>query len=128
MSRSIPARTRHGFRTDVLNLVRDIGVPVVRYPGGNFVSAYNWEDGIGAKERRPRRLDLAWRTVETNQFGTDEFIDWCRAADTEPMLAVNLGTRGLGRGAQSGGVLQSSGGERTGATCAGRTGTSSRTT
>lgn len=90
-----PSADENGFRTDVLNLVRDIGVPVVRYPGGNFVSAYNWEDGIGAKERRPRRLDLAWRTVETNQFGTDEFIDWCRAADTKPMLAVNLGTRGM---------------------------------
>ncbi len=90
-----PSADKNGFRTDVLDLVRDIGVPVVRYPGGNFVSGYNWEDGIGPKDRRPRRLELAWRSVETNQFGTDEFVDWCRAAGTEPMLAINLGTRGL---------------------------------
>lgn len=90
-----PSANRAGFRTDVLDLVRDIGVPVVRYPGGNFVSGYNWEDGIGPKDQRPRRLELAWRSVETNQFGTDEFVDWCHAAGTEPMMAINLGTRGL---------------------------------
>ena len=66
----------------------------MRYPGGNFVSGYNWEDGVGPVEQRPRRLDLAWMSTETNQFGTNEFIDWCRAAGIEPMLAVNLGTRG----------------------------------
>ncbi|HEX2987100.1 MAG TPA: alpha-N-arabinofuranosidase [Chloroflexota bacterium] len=90
-----PAADEDGFRQDVLDLVRELGVPVVRYPGGNFVSGYDWEDGIGPKERRPRRLDLAWRCLETNQFGTDEFIAWCRKAGTEPMLAVNLGTRGV---------------------------------
>ena len=90
-----PSADKNGFRTDVLDLVRDIGVPVVRYPGGNFVSGYNWEDGIGPKEQRPRRLELGLAHVETNQFGTDEFVDWCRAAGTEPMMAVNLGTRGL---------------------------------
>ena len=84
-----------GYRHDVLDLVRDLGVPMVRYPGGNFVSAYQWEDGIGPKADRPRRLELAWRTVETNQFGTDEFMAWCRQAHTEPMMAVNLGSRGL---------------------------------
>ncbi|MGD9713514.1 MAG: alpha-N-arabinofuranosidase [Thermomicrobiales bacterium] len=90
-----PAADARGFRGDVLALVRELGVPIVRYPGGNFVSGYNWEDGIGPLERRPTRLDLAWKSTETNQFGTDEFIDWCRAAQTEPMLAVNLGTRGI---------------------------------
>ena len=67
---------------------------IMRYPGGNFVSGYNWEDGVGPVAERPRRLDLAWMSTEPNTFGTNEFIDWCRAADIEPMLAVNLGTRG----------------------------------
>ena len=89
-----PAADTDGFRQDVLALVKELGVPVVRYPGGNFVSGYNWEDGIGPKEKRPRRLDLAWRTLETNQFGLDEFIRWCKKADSSPMMAVNLGTRG----------------------------------
>ncbi len=84
-----------GFRGDVLDLVRDLNVPLVRYPGGNFVSNYDWEDGIGPREKRPARLDLAWRTTETNEIGTDEFIRWCRKAKTEPMLAVNLGTKGF---------------------------------
>lgn len=84
-----------GFRTDVLELVRQLQVPLVRYPGGNFVSGYNWEDGVGPREGRPRRLDLAWKTTETNQFGTDEFVEWCRRANTEPMLAVNLGSAGI---------------------------------
>ncbi|OUM94645.1 MAG: alpha-N-arabinofuranosidase [Thermobacillus sp. ZCTH02-B1] len=90
-----PEADARGFRQDVLRLVRELGVPIVRYPGGNFVSGYNWEDGVGPKEQRPRRLDLAWRTVETNEFGTNEFIEWVRAAGAEPMMAVNLGTRGI---------------------------------
>lgn len=90
-----PAADNKGFRTDVIGLIRELDVPVVRYPGGNFVSGYNWEDGIGPKEQRPRRLELAWRALETNEFGTDEFIAWCRKANAEPMLAVNLGTRGM---------------------------------
>lgn len=84
-----------GFRGDVLELVRDLRAPLVRYPGGNYVSNYNWEDGIGPKDKRPARLDLAWKTTETNEVGTDEFIRWCRKAGTEPMLAVNLGTKGF---------------------------------
>jgi len=84
----------HGFRRDVLALVRELAPTIVRYPGGNFVSGYNWEDGVGPASERPRRLDLAWMSTETNRFGTNEFGDWCRAADVEPMLAVNLGTRG----------------------------------
>ena len=89
-----PRADAQGFRQDVLALVRQIGVPVVRYPGGNFVSGFRWEDSIGPKERRPRRLDLAWSTTESNEFGLHEFIDWCKKAGAEPMYAVNLGTRG----------------------------------
>jgi len=84
-----------GFRTDVLDLVRDLGVSVVRYPGGNFVSGYRWEDGIGPRDERPARLDPAWKTVETNAFGVDEFMSWVAESGTEPMMAVNLGSRGL---------------------------------
>ncbi|MBQ9703382.1 MAG: alpha-N-arabinofuranosidase [Clostridia bacterium] len=83
-----------GFRKDVLELVKELKVPVVRYPGGNFVSGYNWEDGIGDKSKRPRKLDLAWLTLETNQVGIDEFQEWAKRADTDVMMAVNLGTRG----------------------------------
>jgi alpha-L-arabinofuranosidase len=83
-----------GFRKDVLELVKELGVTIVRYPGGNFVSGYNWEDGVGPPEQRPARLDLAWFSTETNQFGTNEFVKWCEAASLEPMFAVNLGTRG----------------------------------
>jgi len=90
-----PRADANGFRSDVLDLVRELGVTVVRYPGGNFVSGYRWEDGIGPKSARPRRADLAWHSLETNQFGIDEFARWCTAAGVEPMLAVNLGTRGV---------------------------------
>ena len=85
----------NGMRKDVIDLVKELNVPVVRYPGGNFVSAYNWEDGIGPRESRPTRLDLAWHTSESNQVGIHEFADWCVSANTEMMLAVNLGSRGL---------------------------------
>jgi alpha-N-arabinofuranosidase len=90
-----PSADEHGFRGDVLELVRELGPTIVRYPGGNFVSGYRWEDGVGPLEDRPRRLDLAWRSLESNQVGVDEFVTWCRAAGTEPMMAVNLGTRGV---------------------------------
>lgn len=89
-----PSADAGGFRQDVKKLVSDLDVPLVRYPGGNFVSGYDWEDGVGPLDRRPRRLDLAWNTVETNQFGLNEFMDWCRLVGTQPMMAVNLGTRG----------------------------------
>ena len=81
-----------GFRRDVLKLVKELGASIVRYPGGNFVSGYNWTDGIGPQKDRPRRLDYAWLSVETNQIGIDEFVDWCKKADTQVMAAVNLGT------------------------------------
>ncbi len=83
-----------GFRGDVLELVKKLGVPMVRYPGGNFVSGYNWEDGTGPRDKRPKKLELAWGTVETNQVGIDEFQEWAKRADTDIMMAVNLGTRG----------------------------------
>jgi alpha-N-arabinofuranosidase len=89
-----PLADGDGLRTDTIALVRELGVPIVRYPGGNFVSGYNWEDGVGDRASRPVRLDLAWAAVESNQFGTNEFVDWTRMAGAEPMLAVNLGTRG----------------------------------
>lgn len=83
-----------GFRTDVLEMVKELHVPIVRYPGGNFVSGYNWEDSVGPVSERKRRLDLAWRTIETNEFGFNEFVDWAKQANSEVMMAVNLGTRG----------------------------------
>lgn len=84
-----------GMRGDVVELVKDLQVPIVRYPGGNFVSAYNWEDGIGPRSSRPTRLDLAWHTSESNAVGIHEFADWCATVGTEMMLAINLGSRGL---------------------------------
>ncbi len=90
-----PLADAAGMRTDVLDLVRALDTPICRYPGGNFVSAYNWEDGIGPRDQRPKRLDLAWRTTEPNLVGIHEFADWAQKAGTEMMLAVNLGSRGL---------------------------------
>jgi len=82
----------NGFRTDVMKEVRDLGVPIVRYPGGNFVSGYHWLDGVGPKDKRPTVLDRAWNTLEPNQFGTNEFITWARAVGTEPLFGLNFGT------------------------------------
>ncbi|KAJ3560185.1 hypothetical protein NP233_g11003 [Leucocoprinus birnbaumii] len=81
-----------GYRLDVLDALKELRVPLVRYPGGNFVSTYRWQDGIGPKELRPRRPELAWLTEESNQFGTDEFIEWCRTVGTEPFICLNMGT------------------------------------
>jgi alpha-N-arabinofuranosidase len=89
-----PEADERGFRKDVMALVREMAPTIMRYPGGNFVSGYNWEDGVGPVDKRPSRLDLAWMSTEPNTFGTNEFIDWCAATGIEPMLAVNLGTRG----------------------------------
>jgi len=83
-----------GFRQDVMELIKAINVPIVRYPGGNFVSGYNWEDGTGPKEKRPKKMELAWSSVETNEVGIDEFQEWAKRAGAEVMMAVNLGTRG----------------------------------
>lgn len=85
----------NGFREDVLELINELDVPVVRYPGGNFVSAYNWEDSVGPVKDRPVCLDLAWKSKEPNEFGLNEFIDWSKKAKTDVMMAINLGTRGI---------------------------------
>lgn len=84
-----------GFRQDVIEKVKEMGVSVVRYPGGNFVSNYNWQDGVGPKEKRPRKRDLAWLSIETNEVGTDEFMKWIDTTGIEPVWAVNLGTKGI---------------------------------
>ena len=81
-----------GFRKDVMEEVRRMGVPIIRYPGGNSVSGYNWLDGVGPKETRPRVLDKAWNSINTNQFGTNEFMAWCKAVHAEPLMGLNLGT------------------------------------
>lgn len=90
-----PTADEHGFRRDVLDLVRELGVPFIRYPGGNFVSGYTWEDGVGPVADRPRRLDAAWKTTETNEIGTNEFAAWAGLAGAEVNMTVNLGTRGI---------------------------------
>src|SRR5256884_5385646 len=82
----------NGFRKDVISEIRQMGVPIVRYPGGNLVSGYNWLDGVGPKESRPRVLDKAWNAINTNQFGPNEFMAWCKAVGTEPLMGLNLGT------------------------------------
>jgi alpha-N-arabinofuranosidase len=81
-----------GFRKDVQEALRQMRISVLRYPGGNMLSGYDWRDGVGPKEQRPRRRELAWQSIETNQFGTNEFIEYCRATGIEPMLGTNFGT------------------------------------
>jgi alpha-L-arabinofuranosidase len=81
-----------GYRKDVIAAVKELGVPIVRYPGGNFISGYHWLDGVGPKKDRPTVLDRAWNTMEPNQFGTNEFMDWCKLAGVEPLLGFNFGT------------------------------------
>lgn len=90
-----PTANEDGFRMDVVELVRELGSTTVRYPGGNFVSGYRWEDGVGPRDERPVRRDLAWHSIETNQVGLEEFARWCKLTDSELMMAVNLGTRGI---------------------------------
>jgi alpha-N-arabinofuranosidase len=87
-----PVADAKGFRSDVAREVRELGVPIVRYPGGNFISGYNWLDGVGPKAQRPTVLDRAWNSLETNQFGTNDFIDWCKLVGSEPLLGLNFGT------------------------------------
>ncbi|WP_348920301.1 alpha-N-arabinofuranosidase [Enterococcus rotai] len=90
-----PSANEQGFRQDVIELVKELNSPLIRYPGGNFLSGYNWEDGVGLKEQRPKRLDLAWRSLETNEVGMHEFAQWIELVDSEINMAVNLGTRGI---------------------------------
>jgi len=90
-----PLSDEDGFRRDVLDMVRELRVPIVRYPGGNFVSSFDWEDSIGPLDKRPRRLDLAWRAVEPNAVGLNEFSHWAKKAGSRLMITLNLGTRGI---------------------------------
>jgi alpha-N-arabinofuranosidase len=90
-----PKADSAGFRQDVIDLTRELGVTMARYPGGNFVSSFEWEDSVGPVSQRPTRLDLAWRQLEPNIFGLNEFMSWARVADVEPMMVVNMGTRGV---------------------------------
>ncbi len=94
-----PLSDENGFRKDVIEAIKRLKMPLVRYPGGNFVSTYNWPDGIGPKDKRPSRPDYAWKSIESNQFGTDEFMQWCEKAETAPMMAINLGTKGAAEAA-----------------------------
>lgn len=87
-----PLSDEHGFRRDVIEAIRPLNPPLLRWPGGNFVSGYHWVDGIGPVEQRPRRIELAWHSEESNHFGTDEFIAYCRILGTEPYICVNMGT------------------------------------
>lgn len=90
-----PRADEDGFRQDVLEKVREMGVTGIRYPGGNYVSCYDWRDSVGPVDQRPRRLEIAWRAIETNEFGINEFMRWAKKADVEPIFAVNLGTKGI---------------------------------
>ncbi|MEV8099534.1 alpha-N-arabinofuranosidase [Kitasatospora sp. NPDC085879] len=90
-----PSANKDGFRMDVVDLVRELGSTTIRYPGGNFVSGFRWEDSIGPRDKRPVRRDLAWHSLESNQVGLDEFAAWLKLTGSELMLAVNLGTRGI---------------------------------
>ena len=90
-----PEADEQGFRKDVIGLINELQVPLIRYPGGNFVSGYNWEDGVGPVANRPHRLELAWRTTEPNEVGTNEFMDFAKKVNAELNMAVNLGTRGI---------------------------------
>ena len=90
-----PQSDEEGFRKDVIEMVKELGVPIVRYPGGNFVSSFVWEDSVGPVEQRPRRLELAWQSLETNEVGVNEFARWAKKVNSDLMMAVNLGTRGI---------------------------------
>lgn len=90
-----PLSDEDGFRKDVIDLVKEIDVPIIRYPGGNFVSSFVWEDSVGPVDERPARLELAWRSLEKNEIGVNEFAKWTEKVNSEMMMAVNLGTRGI---------------------------------
>jgi alpha-L-arabinofuranosidase len=90
-----PSSDEYGFRQDVADLARELGVTAVRYPGGNFVSGYDWRDGIGPRDQRPARIDRAWKAIETNHVGTDDFLRWAERVGLKPIMAVNLGTGGV---------------------------------
>ncbi|ASA20773.1 alpha-N-arabinofuranosidase [Paenibacillus donghaensis] len=90
-----PTADSDGFRQDVIDAVNELNVPMIRLPGGNFVATYVWEDGVGPRDTRPRKPDLAWKCIETNQIGTNEYMDWLNKVGAEAMMTVNVGTRGI---------------------------------
>ena len=90
-----PSADEDGFRKDEMELVKELDVPIIRYPGGNFVSNFFWEDSVGPVEERPHRLELAWRSLEKNEIGLNEFSKWAKKVNSDVMMAVNLGTRGI---------------------------------
>ncbi len=100
-----PLSDEQGFRKDTLELVRELQVPIVRYPGGNFVSGFRWEDSVGPKTQRPSRPELAWGVIETNQFGLNEFVDWSRKAGSDVMMASKPGNKRTGGCEKSSGIL-----------------------
>ena len=81
-----------GFRRDILEMTKELGIPAIRMPGGNFTSGWEWKDSIGPKEERRTHLDLAWRQYETNEIGHDEYLEWARRVNTEPLYTLNMGT------------------------------------
>jgi len=87
-----PLSDANGYRKDVLDAVKKLNVSILRWPGGNFSSNYFWKDGIGPRDKRPPRLEMAWGTVESNRFGTHEFLNYCEMVGTEPYICTNLGT------------------------------------
>ena len=121
----MPADNVEGFRPDVLQLLRELNAPVYRWPGGNFVSGYDWRDGIGDRDRRPPRKNPAWKGVEHNDVGIHEFMALCRLIKTEPYIAVNSGLGDAAAAADEVGVRQRRGDHADGADCARRTGTPS---
>src|SRR5258706_15329329 len=98
-----PLSDARGFRRDVLEAARPLAFPILRWPGGNFVSGYHWLDGVGPKEERPRMVEKAWNSIETNQFGLNEFMAWCKTAGTAPLMGMNFGT---GTAEQAGGLVE----------------------
>ena len=90
-----PAANENGFRKDVLSLIKPLHLTMNRFPGGNYTSTFRWEDSIGPKEQRPRRAEVAWQCIETNQFGLNEFADWSKLNGSDVMMTVNLATRGV---------------------------------
>lgn len=87
-----PLSDENGFRKDVIEALKELSVPVFRYPGGNFVATYHWQDGVGPRDQRPAKHEPAWQTIERNEFGTDEFLKWCEVMGAEPYFALNFGT------------------------------------
>ncbi len=116
-----PLSDTDGYRKDVREAVKNLNVTLLRWPGGNFASNYDWRDGIGPRDQRPARLEMAWGTVEDNRFGTHEFLNYCEEMGIEPYICANLGTGTWDGGAAMGGILQLGGRHRHDRVCASTT-------